>query len=276
MELKDILLLIDPAAPNAACLALAAGLARAHGATVRGLCLYETPPPSLAEGYALGGAAVASVIRHEADAVAHLLAPAHRAFLKAMAQTGLPPVWEPQPDFWVEQALARTATADLTIVGRSPADPDRWREVLEDLALHGGAPVLVVPEGRPPRPSFQRAVIAWNGSREAKRALDDALLFLKGCPGVDLVVVEGRHGPPGSDLPGLVGHLQRHGVAANVIRLSRDDEPVADVLRRHCEHVGADLLVLGAYSHSRAGEQVFGGVTRSLLRNPAVTTFVSH
>lgn len=276
MELKDILLLIDPAAPNAAPLALAAGLARTHGAAVRGLCLYQTPPPSPAECYALGDAAVAAVLRQEAAEVSQLLAPAHHAFMTALGRGGLPPVWEQHADLWVEEALARAATADLAIVGRLAADSDRWREVLENLALRGGAPVLVVPEGRAAPASFSRAVVAWNGSREAKRALDDALLFLEGCGRTDLVVVEDHRGAPEGDLPALIGHLQRHGVAANAVRLPAHDKSVAEVLRRHCEQAGADLLVLGAYSHSKMGERFFGGVTQSLLRDPPVATLVSH
>ncbi|MBS0361237.1 MAG: universal stress protein [Proteobacteria bacterium] len=275
MELKDILLLIDPAASNVARLALAAKLARAHGASVRGLCLYQAPAPSVAEGYALGAVAVAAVVRHEAEAVEELLAPTHRAFLNAMHGAALAPVWEPQSDLWIEEALARTATADLVIVGREARAPDRWRELVESLVLCGGAPVLIAPEPTPPA-RFRRAMVAWNGSREAKRALDDALMFLKGCERTDLVVVEGRHGPADHDLPDLVGHLQRHGVAATVWRLQPHDESVADALRRHCRQTKADLLVLGAYSHSKVGEQVFGGVTRSLLGAPPATLLISH
>ena len=275
MDLKDILLLIDPSAPNATRLGTAAHLARAHGAAVRGLCLYQTPSPSPAECYAVGSGAIAAVVRHEADAVEELLAPAHREFLKALAHADLPSVWEPQPALWVEEALARTASADLAVVGCSAADPDGWRDLLESLVLRGGAPVLVVPEGAPP-PRFRRAMVAWNGSREAKRALDDALPFLKVCNRVDLVVVETRRAPVAGDLPALVGHLQRHGVTAAVWRLQGIEESVADALRRHCAQTKADLLVLGAYSHSKVGEQVFGGVTRSLLRNPPAPLFLSH
>lgn len=276
MELKDILLLIDPAAPNGARLAVAADLSRAHAAAVRGLCLYQIPPPSLAEGYALGARAVAAVCAREADAVQALLAPAHQAFLKALRHAEWPAVWEPRAVTWVEAALARTVTADLAIVGCAPAASDRWRDVVESLVLCGGTPVLVAPERVAPAPRFRHAVVGWNGSRESKRALDDAMVLLKTCAQTDLVVVEGRGGPIDCDLSSLIGHLERHGITAAAWRIKARDEGVAAALRRHCEHRRADLLVLGAYSHSRAGEQIFGGVTRSLLRDPPVATFVSH
>lgn len=275
MDLKDILLLIDPKAPDAA-LGMAARLSKTHGASVRGLCLYQPPTPCAAASYAIGGCAVAAVLAEESDAVAQLLAPAHKAFLTAFRGSAHPSIWEPQPELWIEEALARTETADLVIVGRSASEPARWRELLENLVLRGGAPVLVTPQSGAPAAGLRRAVVAWNGSREAKRALDDALVFLKACPHTDLVVVEGRSGPVDSDLAGLVGHLQRHGVAATVWRVEARDEGVADALRRHCDQVGADLLVLGAYSHSRVGEQIFGGVTRALLNAPPVATLVSH
>lgn len=277
MEIKDILLLVDPAAPNAARLALGAWLAKAHGAAVRGLCLYEAPAASLAECYALGSRAVADVMRHEADAVARVLTPAHQAFLQAVSHVAVQSIWEPQPRLWMEEALRRTATADLAILGQPLVDPERWWTILERLVLAGGVPVLVAPEGgRPPPPRFHRAIVAWNGSREAKRALDDAIVLLKACAHTDLVVVDGRGAPLEADLPGLVGFLERHGVTAEVTRLQAHDQGVADVLRRHCEQTKADLLVLGAYSHSTLGERVFGGVTRNLLRAPPVATLVSH
>lgn len=276
MELKDILLLVDAVAPNASRLALTAKLARAHEASVRGLCLYQTPPPDVAECYALGSAAIAAVVRREADAVEQLLAPAHQAFLKAMGHAALPAIWEPQPELWIEEALSRTTTADLAIVGHAAAGHDRQREVLESLVLNGGTPVLVVPEDAPPPARFRRAVVAWNGSREAKRALDDATVLLKDCTQTDIVVVEGRGRHAEGDLAGLVGHLQRHDVRAAVWRLQTHDEGVADALRRHCVQTKADLLVLGAYSHSRAGEQMFGGVTRSLLRSSPIPMLLSH
>lgn len=148
-----------------------------------------------------------------------------------------------------------------------------------DVLMGSGRPVLLVPDGWkgpfPPR----RVACAWKPSREAARAVHDALPLLKAAASVDVLLVDpqpsGRadDGRPGMD---VTTHLARHGVRAALHVLPRAGMPVADVLMQHAREAGADLLIAGGFSHSRLREQVLGGVTRDLLERSPVPVLFSH
>ncbi|GLS01112.1 hypothetical protein GCM10007859_11230 [Brevundimonas denitrificans] len=143
-----------------------------------------------------------------------------------------------------------------------------------DLALASGGPTLILPDRIADPAPGRRIVVAWNGSREAARAVRDAWPFLSTAETVHVVVVE----PAAVDGPD--SRLQRwfedHGGMAEVV-VVRDAEAVAaDVLRRQVEALGADLVVMGLYGHSRLRETALGGVSRSLLGDPPAPLLVSH
>lgn len=122
------------------------------------------------------------------------------------------------------------------------------------------------------------ARIAWNASREARRALTDALPLLKAAQSVSVVVVDPQDNPSHGEEPGadIAQHLCRHGVNARVEQLKSNGLAVADVIRNAAMAANHDLIVLGAYSHSRSRELFFGGVTRSLLKDILVPTLIAH
>lgn len=278
MDIKDILLLLATDAPNQNRLAVAARLGREHGALVAGVCCIASPPPPLAEGYAIGHAAVAHVVDRETQRLSDIAAPVEAAFHMTMQAAKAPCVWaRPAVDELPEETALRARTTDLTIVGRAE---DRGREdvaLAESFVLAGGTACLIVPEmGRVPD-SFDRVILAWNGSREAKRALDDGLVFLKRARAVEVVVAYESGDPVGApQAQALLAHLGRHDVQASVCRTPRSDERADAALRRRCEEFGADLLVMGAYSHSRAAERILGGVTRSMLSRPPIPILTSR
>lgn len=170
--------------------------------------------------------------------------------------------------------------ADLGIVPACP--PDEGGKALvffHALLFESGRPVLVMPPSLsgafPPR----HAVIAWRPTREAARALHDALPLLARCSTVDVVCVDPQARPdrdgeePGTD---IAVHLARHGLQVNVVALSSGGAEVATVLLRHCRESGAGLLVAGGYGHARAREWILGGTTRSLLEEAALPILFSH
>ncbi|MCG6206526.1 universal stress protein [Rhodopseudomonas sp. HC1] len=146
------------------------------------------------------------------------------------------------------------------------------------MLLSSGVPHLIVPQGWHDGPVATKVLLAWNGSREARRAITDSLPILKAAESVAVVVIDAGknplHGPePGADIAHL---LSRHGVTARVEQLQSKGTPVADVIRRFAADDRSDLIVLGAFSHSPKRELLFGGVTRSLLGVVTIPMLIAH
>lgn len=177
-------------------------------------------------------------------------------------------------------ALARVARrADLIIAGGAPVDDTAILRTADpvELILLSGRPVLVAPP-RPVGLRAERIVVAWKDSREARRAITDALPFLKRAEEVVVMEVcdaesvvaaeEGAHE--------VAQHLKSHGVIARSRVKVADAARAAIELNIEAEAIGADLIVAGAYGHNRLQEWVLGGVTRSFLRRPERFVLFSH
>ena len=150
--------------------------------------------------------------------------------------------------------------------------------VTEAALFEGMSPVLIVPASGMKTAQPKRIVLAWNQTREALVAARRALPFLKRADMVQIVVVDPpAHGPERSDPGGrLCQLLVRHGVKAEVAGLARTLPHVSDVLARQVRDLDADLLVMGAYGHSRFREAILGGTTRDMLANAEVPVFLAH
>ncbi len=158
--------------------------------------------------------------------------------------------------------------------GRGPQD-----EIIVEAALfEGDAPVLILPEPGAEIPEFRKIVLAWNQSDEALHATRAALPFLKEADLVNIVVADPpSHGAERSDPGGLLSQmLVRHGVQVEVSVVAKTLPRVSDILRRHATEQGADLLVMGAYSHSRLRQAILGGTTRNLLEETTVPVFMAR
>jgi nucleotide-binding universal stress UspA family protein len=175
--------------------------------------------------------------------------------------------------------LERGRAVDLIVAGQ--ADPE-WPlssllDFPEQLALEGGRPVLIIPNCGRFESLGQRPVIAWNGSREAARAVFDALpLFSPSAEVRVLSISGGGASTQGASAESVVAALRAHGLKAKAEHLPAGEESVDDVLVSRVADVGADLLVMGAYGRSRWREYVFGGVTRAVARHMTVPTLMSH
>lgn len=177
-----------------------------------------------------------------------------------------------------QQAILRSMHVDLAIVGPPSHSglPEGW--AAEAMLFKTGAPFLIVPENWKPHAVGERIAVGWNASREARRAITDALPLLTAARSVHVVVVDGesnrRHGEePGAD---IALYLSRHGVPVTVDAVASKGLSVAAALLRRATLVNADLIVMGAYSHSRVGEFIFGGVTRDLLRDSPLPLLIAH
>jgi nucleotide-binding universal stress UspA family protein len=175
---------------------------------------------------------------------------------------------------------ARARYADLVVLplpyGGNRGVED---EALTEAALFEGmAPVLVVPDKGMASADPRHIVVAWNQSREALVAARRAMPFLRRADTVSIVVIDPpAYGAERSDPGGLLCQLLvRHGVRAEVVVLARTLPRVSDVLSRHLRETNADLLVMGAYGHSRFREAILGGATRDMLEKAEVPVFLAH
>lgn len=180
-----------------------------------------------------------------------------------------------------EIVAQRARFADLIVQPR-PYGKDQGAEaeaVVEAAMFEGQSPVLVLPEGGlGDRVSPRRVVVAWNQGREAMRAVRLALPFLVEADVVNIAVIDPpSHGQERSDPGGLLCQmLVRHGVKAEVSVLAKTLPRTSDVLARHVEDQAADLLVMGAYGHSRFREAILGGTTRNMLEQAKVPVLMAH
>lgn len=171
--------------------------------------------------------------------------------------------------------------ADLVVIGQiNPAQPSSsvMRDFPAYVLLHCGRPVLIVPDGPVLSPAWtaRRILIAWNASKEASRAVSAALPFLKQAEQVEIAIVN-----PEFDGAELVRYLTRHGVRSSVIALQAGQEVrrATDVSRSllavAAEHA-ADVLVMGAFGHSRLRESILSGVTLLVLKTMTLPVLMTH
>ncbi|MCK9541301.1 MAG: universal stress protein [Novosphingobium sp.] len=173
------------------------------------------------------------------------------------------------------QLAVRARTHDLSIVpvhGHAETV-----SVAEGLIFESGRPVLLLPEiaGRELR--FDRIAIAWDGSSVAARALGDAMPLVRQAGSVALVQITGEKDlSKAASSADAVRNLKFHGIDAEAVEIPLEGRDAAATLQSWCERDGRELLVMGAFGHSRAREFVLGGVTRSILASPRLPVLISH
>ncbi|MCE5973672.1 universal stress protein [Sinirhodobacter sp. WL0062] len=174
----------------------------------------------------------------------------------------------------------RARFADLVVMGQ-PYGKGRGQEleaIVEAALFEGQVPVLIVPDGYTGAAAAARVVVAWNQSNEAMSAVRKALPALKAAKLVDITVIDPpAHGPERSDPGGQLSQmLARHGVHAEVSVLAKTMPRISDVLNRHVRDTNADMIIMGAYGHSRFREAILGGATRNMLELAEVPVLMAH
>ncbi len=174
-----------------------------------------------------------------------------------------------------EQARA----VDLTVLGQSvPNTAGQGDDTVEYTAFESGRPLFIVPSAGRFDKHCERIMIAWNGRKEAVRAVFDALPLLKGADKVHIVSVATGAASDLVDIPGaqIAAALARHGVSCETAQTVSGDISVGDVLLNFTADNGIDLIVMGCYGHSRLREFVFGGATRTILAQMTAPVLMSH
>lgn len=169
--------------------------------------------------------------------------------------------------------------ADMMILPK-PYGPDRLQEqeiIVEASLFDAHAPVMVVPNSVGSAQP-EKIVLAWNESAESLRAIRTALPLLRAAASVNITIIDPPiHSADRSDPGGALSQmLARHGVNAEISILAKTLPRVSDVLGRHIRDIGADMLVMGAYGHSRFREAILGGATRDMLEGAEIPVFMAR
>jgi nucleotide-binding universal stress UspA family protein len=174
----------------------------------------------------------------------------------------------------------RARYADLALVGPT-GGPDRLlsAKVLQGLLYHSAKPFLVVPDNVTATLTPKTVMIAWNATKECARAVHLSMDTLIRADHVHVVMVDPAGGEfdqgeePGAD---IAGYLARHGADVTVDAIPSAGKSVTEALLRHATDISAELIVAGAYGHSRLREFLFGGTTRELLANEQIPVLTAH
>jgi nucleotide-binding universal stress UspA family protein len=177
------------------------------------------------------------------------------------------------------ECLARESrAADLIILGRDATEFGRFRSVDPgDVLMRAGRPILTVPSGTTALDA-KHVLIAWKDTREARRAVHDALPLMKEAESVCVVEIAGETDADAATARAadVAGFLARHGIPAKAERHLLERSGIADTLILLAEQHSADLIVSGGYGHARLREWVFGGVTADLLSRSPKCCLFSH
>ena len=274
LAFRTLLIHVQPERDAEPRLEAAVDLASRLDATLFGVAAEMIPAEAASDPYGYMGGSwipqVQEVIRTKLAAAGDLF---------KQKTTALKTCWMTVEDLPVETMSRLARGADLIVAGGSPLtyrDGYRWCDPAKVMLL-SGRPVLVIPPAGG-QLKAQTVIVAWKDSREARRALADAMPFLMDAQ--DVVVMEICAADDLADAEthtaAVVEGLKRHGVAARSKTLAASPERVATELNLEARAIGADLIVAGGYGHSRFGEWLFGGVTHDLLHNPETFVLLSH
>lgn len=276
MSLNDIVVYVDSAEATEARVDFAVALAKDHGAHLRGIAFAPTALLPL-YGADVGLADMSEVLEGvKAQGEAALQAFKARAEAEGVSVEGR--LMQGMSEEFPRDFACATRHVDLAIIGQPRnGDPLLGQYALVERCLFAsGRPVIIVPAMIEKVAVTGTVVAAWDGSAEAARAFNDALTFLKRPSRVVLLVgVAGEGGEP-PEVDDMMAHLKRRGVAAEVVRFSTGEGDIGKTILARAKELQADMVVMGAFHHSRWREFILGGVTLTMLEEATIPLFMAH
>ncbi|HUH93839.1 MAG TPA: universal stress protein [Casimicrobiaceae bacterium] len=281
MNAPSLLVHVDDSPESERRLGVAFDLCRALSAHLVGMYLDEAPAISPSIAAVLPTDAVERYLLKVADRQQG----AEERFGRAAGDAGIGAVeWRAPGGFPIGAAVAEARCADLTVLSQPEWSESEWglgAQLLAAVLLESGRPLLVVPRIDVGPGIGRNVVVAWDGGREASRAIGDALPLLARATRVTVACLDPGASARGADASArarLVEYLRRHGVPARVEsdNLSDGDIGVGDWLLSRIADLDADLLVMGGYGHPRWRERVLGGATRAILSAMTVPVLMAH
>jgi len=279
MDYKTILVHLDAGPRRSERLELALALADRHDAHLVGL-------------FALSAARMPSYVRADTSAMLKAAQDERRADAAAEAEAefraaaarygGVKAEWRASSADAAGAVRLNARYSDLVVAGQGERGTERETgvapEFIDEVVLSCGRPSLLVPYAGHFRDMGRRALVAWNASAEAARAVADALPLLERAERVEVVVFDGGAAGDHGEEPGADAalYLARHGVKATVSRYGIPDVDVGAQILTRAADMSVDLIVMGAYGHSRLRELVLGGATRTILESMTVPVLMSR
>jgi len=264
---------VDADHPSADRLAFVGGLANTFGARVIGVTACDHSPSAYFEA----GLVPQDPIEEDRGRLRKRMAIDGERFRKILSAQNVKSEWRSAIGWPVDFVAREARAADLIVsFGRDSSEPVGWAGTGE-LVLKGGRPVLMVPDTLPSQfPG--KVLVAWKDTREARRALHDALPILARSEAVKVVEVfewKGERSDTEARLADVVSWLALHGVkgSGSAVEMKGDAESDIETI---AGDFSADLVVAGGYGHTRLGEWIFGGMTRSLLDQKQRLVLFSH
>ena len=278
MAYKTILLHLDGGPRDEKALDIALNVASAEQAHLVALRVIHPFYPALgAFGDAASGV-IADMQRDYLDEAEAAASSLRKTAEQRAGQAGIPLEWRQEEGPADDIVPLQARYADLTIT--SQIDPDsvdapRKRGLPIQLVMESGRPMLVVPYAGNFDTMGKHILVAWNGGREATRAINDAMPFLRRAELVSVLSINPRQADhiAGFDISKLIA---RHGVKAEAVRTVSGDVSVGDLLLSEAADLNADMIVMGAYGHSRLREKAFGGVTQNILKEMTAPVLMSN
>lgn len=272
-----LMVILELGRDNAGQLSVAGDLADRFGAEVMGVAACEPLKVVYASGNLPGG-----IVEMDDAEVEQQMEACERQFRTILGQRGARSlIWHAGLTDWPSKFVLKQARcADLILMDQRISDAalERLRYVSTyDVVMEAGRPVIVLPPLVESLPA-KHILVGWRDTREARRAVADAMPLLKRAERVSVVEIAPRDGfeEAGSNVEEVAHWLRRHGAPAHGQAVPAADRPAPEQLRTIAAQEMADLIVAGAYGHSRFREWAFGGVTQDLLTNATMPVLMSH
>jgi nucleotide-binding universal stress UspA family protein len=282
VSFRDILVFLDEGGASEGRLQLATTIARDHGAYLNAVFLQNgqatgTRPRFAAPWLGLVAQTTGPVVT---PLVSEPVNDTEQQFRDCLHALDLEGDWHPLSRADTEGLITLAQSADLVIIGQvnpGARPAPTWRP--DEIVVCCGRPVLMVPYIGRYTQVGRRVLVAWDSSREAVRALNDALPLIRGADEVTVMTVRARAKdlePGGISMERVVRHLARHGIAARAVQALHLGSAISDELLSRSVDLAADLIVAGAYHHSQLRETLLGGVSRGLFQHMTLPVLMSH
>jgi nucleotide-binding universal stress UspA family protein len=279
MSFREILVTLEHGAALERRMLCAAEVARIHEAHLIGLSVIE--PLNLAAYFSPSVDALIEVEQQYREAAETAARKVKTTFRTICSRVGISSEWRLGEGNTADAAAEHARYVDLAIVGQVDPEnppPGTAAGLPERLALASGRPVLIIPYVGRYETIGTRVLVAWNRSREAVRAVNDALPMLKHAQQVTVLSINPERRNPRSNPPGtsVAHHLARHGVKVETSHTVAEDIAVGSAILSRAADLGVDLIVMGCYGHSRLHELFLGGASREILGHMTVPVLMSH
>jgi nucleotide-binding universal stress UspA family protein len=275
MSYNSIIVFLDNSAASERRLDFALQFARQHNAHLSGLHMSYGPLLPFDPYGQVSGVALEWEMEVEKKQ-----AKSRAEFIQKATNAGINFDWDCYRDTELFRVVNRARLSDICLAGQvsnGTSDNEISRNFFSQLVIALGKPILFLPHEKACSAEFKNIVVAWNGSRESTRAIADAMPLLQSAKIVS-VISAGSKKKHSGQLPDVdvAAFLARHKVKVDVEKVDIDPADVTDLILSRIELKSADLLVMGAYGHTRFSEFVLGGMTRSMMKKMTVPVLMSH